>query len=258
MPTPFLTAHWHFMAMLNFELDPEILRRRLPAGTELDLHEGKALISVVGFMFSDARIMGMPVPMHREFEEVNLRYYVRRETPDGMRRGVTFIKEIVPRWAVAQTAKLVYNENFVALPMRHEIDADGDKLLDNGVVHYGWRVGPRWYRLRVKTEGKPFIPPAGSEERFVIDHWHAYTAQDQVGCMEFFVEHPPWRIWNVSDALLESEITTLYGAEFKAALQGRPHSAFLCEGSPVTVYRQEYVPVQMAKALVPVSLSFAR
>ncbi len=36
MSTTFLTARWRYLAMLNYEVDPAILRSRVPAGTELD------------------------------------------------------------------------------------------------------------------------------------------------------------------------------------------------------------------------------
>jgi uncharacterized protein YqjF (DUF2071 family) len=256
MATAFLTAQWRFMAMLNFEVDPEILLPRVPAGTQLDLYDGKALVSVVGFFFRDARILGVPVPLHREFEEVNLRYYVRREAPDGVRHGVTFVKEIVPRWAVAQTARLIYNENFTALPMRHDFELDGDTLRDGGAINYGWRIGPRWYRLRARSQGKPYHPEKGSEEEFVISHWYGYTPQNTRSCLEFYVDHPPWRILKVSDALLETEVTKLYGAEFKTALNAPPRSAFICEGSPVTVFSSELVAAPGEQpAAVPASLA---
>jgi hypothetical protein len=252
LASPFLTAHWHHMAVLNFRVDPELLQPRVPAGTELDLFEGRALVSVVGFMFSNTRILGVPVPLHREFEEVNLRYYVRRQTKDSVRRGVTFIKEIVPLRAVALTARVVYNENFIRLPMRHTIDLDGVNLCEGGVVEYGWRLGSRWYRLRVKSEGSAFHPPLDSEARFVTDHLYGYTNFDPIGCMEYSVAHPDWRIWRVSDVELITDVTALYGAEFERALQGPPCSAFVCEGSPVSVFSRKYVTARQEHAMAGV------
>src|SRR5438105_8040607 len=118
---PFLTANWRYLAMMNFVVDPKILERLVPAGTELDFHQGRTFVSVVGFLFLDTRVLGVPIPWHRDFEEVNLRFYVRRQAADGVRRGVVFIKEIVPRIAIAATARLLYGEKYVALPMRHDL-----------------------------------------------------------------------------------------------------------------------------------------
>src|SRR4026208_556537 len=95
--SPFLTAEWRRLAMLSFEIDPRVLSPLVPAGTELDEWQGRTFASLVGFLFLDTRVFGLAVPFHRNFEEVNLRFYVRRMASDGLRRGVVFVKEIVPR-----------------------------------------------------------------------------------------------------------------------------------------------------------------
>ena len=82
--------------MLNYEVDPAILRPFVPAGCELDAWNGRTLVSMVGFRFLDTGVLGIPIPLHRHFDEVNLRFYVGRRPGDEWRRGVVFIKEIVP------------------------------------------------------------------------------------------------------------------------------------------------------------------
>ena len=77
-PRPFLTARWEHLAMLNFEIDPQRLAPLVPTGTELDFHEGRTFVSIVGFVFRDTRVRGWAIPRHRDFEELNLRFYVRR------------------------------------------------------------------------------------------------------------------------------------------------------------------------------------
>jgi len=167
----FLTAEWRYLAMLNYEIDPAVLRPRVPAGTELDRWEGRTFVSVVGFLFLQTRVLGWSVPFHRDFEEVNLRFYVRRKTDDGWRRGVVFIKEIVPRRAIAAVARLAYNEHYVAMAMRHVIETEAGSLAREGAVEYGWRSGSSWSRLRVGTVGAPRAPVAGSAEAFITDHY---------------------------------------------------------------------------------------
>src|SRR3954465_5485280 len=141
-PRPFLTAHWRNLAMLNYEVPPEILAPLVPAGTELDSWQGKTFVRVVGFLFLDTRGRGIGIPGHRDFEEVNLRFYVRRQAEDGWRRGVVFVKEIVPRFAIAGTARLLYGEKYAALPMRHS--TTGDPSRGGMYVMYGWRLRGRW------------------------------------------------------------------------------------------------------------------
>jgi uncharacterized protein YqjF (DUF2071 family) len=77
--------------MLNYEVEPERLMPLVPKGTELDTHDGKTFVSMVGFLFLNTRVMGLAIPFHRDFEEINLRFYVRRKAEDGWRRGVVFV-----------------------------------------------------------------------------------------------------------------------------------------------------------------------
>jgi uncharacterized protein len=234
----FLTAEWRYIAMLNYEVDPTLLLRYIPCGTELDYWNGKTYVSVVGFMFQQTKVLGLPIPFHRNFEEVNLRFYVRYKAEEGWRRGVAFIKEIVPKTAIATVARVIYNENYVSLPMRHQIETDSESFLkQNGIVEYEWRFDERWNSLRVKTAGsiKPMI--ADTEEEFIAEHYWGYCAQRDGGCVEYRVEHPRWSIWQVAETSLKCDVANLYGKEFDSCLSSTPSSAFLADGSEVTVRR---------------------
>jgi hypothetical protein len=223
----FLTAEWRQLAMLNYSIDPEVLKPRVPRGTELDSWNGITFVSVVGFLFLKTRLLGWPIPFHRDFEEVNLRFYVRRRGEEGWRRAVVFVKEIVPRWAIATVARLVYNENYVALPMRHRIE--------DGRVEYAWRFGGRWFELRVKTSGSWRSAEAGSEEEFITEHFWGYSRQRDGTTLEYRVEHPPWRVQSAVESSLAGDFAPLYGPEFQDCLALPPHSAFVAEGSEVMV-----------------------
>jgi uncharacterized protein YqjF (DUF2071 family) len=196
----FLTAEWRYLAMLNFEIEAAILRPYVPVGTELDSWNGKTYVSVVGFLFLNTKVLGIPIPFHRNFEEVNLRFYVRYKASDGWRRGVVFIKEIVPRFAIATVARVVYNENYVALAMRHALEKERDSLKRASLVEYGWRYRGEWnfLRVQIKDDAKALI--TGSEEEFITEHYWGYAAQKNGGCVEYQVEHPPWTVWQVSDS----------------------------------------------------------
>src|SRR5471030_2395832 len=146
----FLTAEWLYLAMLNYEIDPALLARFVPTGTELDFWNGKSYVSIVGFLFRDACVIGIPIPFHRHFEEVNLRFYVRRKSDDGWRRGVVFIKELVPRKAIAFIARKFYNENYVALPMSHRIEKFQAEIKS---ASYFWQFNGWQNYLKVVTRG---------------------------------------------------------------------------------------------------------
>lgn len=233
MPSTFLTAEWRDLVMLNYEVDPQVLARRVPPGTELDDWQGRTLVSLVGFRFLKTRVIGLPIPFHRDFEEVNLRFYVRRKGPEGWRRGVVFVKEIVPKWAIAWVARVIYNENYVSLPMRHRVVPPGAGT--DGLAEYGWKLGGSWYTLAARMQGAPAIPPQGSEEEFITEHYWGYVTQRDGSTVEYRVEHPPWRVWKADAASFEGPVAPLYGAEFETVLSRPPSSAFVAEGSGVVV-----------------------
>ena len=164
---PFLTAEWRHLAMLNYQVDPAVLARDVPAGTELDSHEGKTFVSLVGFRFLNTRLLGLTIPLHSNFDEVNLRFYVRRKEPGGVKRGTVFLREIVPRRAIAKVARMAYNEKYIALPMSHRIELAG--LGSNpALVEYGWKLGPAWNHVRVQCAGlDPVALRDGSHEQFI-------------------------------------------------------------------------------------------
>jgi uncharacterized protein len=243
----FLTAEWRWLAMLNYEVDAALLRPLVPAGTELDTWGGVTYASVVGFLFQDTRVLGVPIPFHRDFEELNLRFYVRRRGPEGWRRGVVFIKEIVPRMAIAAVARTVYNENYVAMPMRHRVDVSVDA---GGTVEYGWRFRGRWCALHVAARGPAGPLVEGSEEEFITEHYWGYVRQRDGGTVEYRVEHPRWNVWRAESAALECDVARLYGAGWAECLSAPPRSALLADGSPIVVRAGRRVDARV-RALEP-------
>ncbi len=215
----FLTAEWRWLAMLNWEVDPALLTPCVPKGTELDSWNNKTFVSVIGFQFLNTKLRGLSIPFHRDFDEVNLRFYVRRAD----RRGVVFIKEIVPRWAIAKVARIAYNENYVALPMSHNIELPS--------VEY--TAGP--LRFGVLAADTSAIPEEGSLEQFIAEHYWGYSIQRDGGTVEYEVRHPPWKVWRAQQAHLKGEVVNTYGHEFASILTRHPDCAFLAEGSPVQV-----------------------
>lgn len=219
--------------MLNYSIDPRLLADRTPFGTELDFHNGETYLSLVGFLFLDTRVMGLPIPLHRNFEEVNLRFYVRRRNLDGWRRGVAFVRELVPRPAIAIVARAFYGEPYLALPMRHDILHRDGQL----AVEYAWRRGGKWEAISARATGEPKNTAAGSQEEFITEHYWGYTALPN-RVSEYRVEHPRWRYWPAAEWTLDADIATLYGIDFIETLSGSPVSAFIAEGSHVQVFRR--------------------
>ena len=233
---PFLSAEWRWLVLLNYPAPARLLAPLVPAGTELDTWRGEPYLSVVGFRFLRTRFLGVPVPWHRNFDEVNLRFYVRREAPGGeVRRGVVFLREVVPRRAIALVARLAYNEPYVALPMRSAAPATAHAA--PATVEYAWRPPGGWCRLAfTPPAGAPPEPPgAGTEEEFMAEHYWGYTRQRDGGTVEYHVRHPRWSVWRTGEARLDGDVASFYGPEWGDVLAAPPASAFLADGSPVTV-----------------------
>lgn len=215
--------------MLNYEVDPALVASLVPRGTALDHWNGRTYLSIVGFRFLDTRLLGMPIPFHRDFTEVNLRFYVRRDAGSEERRGVVFVREIVPHRAVAALARRLYNEPYVALRMK------GDLRMDSRLaVSYAWRLAERWHTVAGEAEPPRARPPAGSLEQFIAEHYWGYTRQRDGTTLEYHVTHPPWSVAAADAYRVDGDLSATYGRDIAAALQ-QPTSVFLADGSPVSV-----------------------
>jgi uncharacterized protein YqjF (DUF2071 family) len=232
--TPFLTAEWKHLAMLNYAIEPSMLSPFLPEGTELDTWNGTHYVSIVGFLFANTRVSDYAIPFHRNFEEVNLRFYVRRKTDNGWKRGVVFIREIVPRSLIALVAQYLYNEPYIGLPMSHHIETQAGTLQS---VRYNWRYDGSQNNLAVVVRGRLQPLLAGSEAEYITEHFWGYNRQRDGSTLEYQVEHPRWRYYDVAEASLQCDVRGLYGSQFEASLSRSPVSVFLAEGSAITVHR---------------------
>jgi uncharacterized protein YqjF (DUF2071 family) len=225
----FLTARWQDLIMANYEVDPELLRERVPSGTELDLNDGKGFVSLVGFMFLDTRVLGVPIPFHVNFEEVNLRYYVKRELPDETRRAVCFVKEIVPRFAIAAVARVLYGEPYECWSMSHE--------RTETTVGYSWSRGSCRNKISVEIDENIGVPDEASHGEFIIEHYWGYTSRGHGRVDEYKVEHPKWELFSVKNETLDVDFAGTYGEEFGFLADKKPHSVLLAKGSEISVYK---------------------
>lgn len=225
----FLTAEWRDLIMANYEVDPSFLADRVPAGTELDFHDGRCFVSLVGFMFLNTRVLRVSVPFHVNFEEVNLRFYVTRESDAELRRGVVFVKEIVPRRAIALVARTFYGEPYEAWKMDHARSASS--------VQYSWWRPGSMNRICVDMFEELGVPAAGSHGEFIIEHYWGYTKRGQRRTDEYMVEHPKWELFSAEDPQIEVDFGLTYGSKFEFLNRQKPYSILLAKGSDIAVYK---------------------
>jgi len=236
----FLKAQWKNLVMLNYEVDAAILKPYIPAGTVLDLWEGKALVSMVGFMFLDTQVMGLKWPWHVNFEEVNLRFYVRYFNGKEWKRGAVFISEIVPKTMIALIANNLYKEHYRALPMRSFITASAD---NHTQFLYEWKLNGRWNRLGATASNELIDIKSGSPEEFILEHYWGYNGLSATQTMEYQVEHISWQTGLVREYVFDADVAALYGEAFKPFLEKEPVSAFYALGSDITVRMGEKIVV---------------
>ncbi len=230
MKKTFLTAEWRKLAMANYAIDQKILQSYLPAKTEIDLWNGCCYVSLIGFMFLETRILGIKMPFHVNFEEVNLRFYVRYKDHGEWKRGVVFIKEIVPKPALTLVANTLYGEKYETMPMSHEWKTFNDSL----EVTYRWRK-KQWNSFTVITSTLSKEIISGSEEEFITEHYWGYTKISESKTSEYGVEHPRWQVYETKEYTIDVDFATIYGNDFGFLKSEKPISVFLAEGSEIKV-----------------------
>ncbi|MEM7367243.1 MAG: DUF2071 domain-containing protein [Bacteroidota bacterium] len=227
----FLQAEWRKLALANYQLDPALLKDFLPAKTELDLWNGTCYVSLVGFMFLNTKMLGVKIPFHVNFEEVNLRFYVKYKEEGIWKRGVVFIKEIVPKWALSLVANTVYREHYQTLPMRHQWQEKGNSLM----VQYEWKLGKEWQNFTVYAQKEAVAIEGGSEAEFITEHYWGYTRITPQKTFEYQVTHPRWKHYPVTSSTIEVDFGKVYGDRFAMLTTQPPLSVMLAEGSLITV-----------------------
>lgn len=229
----FLNAYWEKLLMANYVVNPEVLLPYLPAHTELDFFEDKCYVSLVGFLFKDTKLLGLPIPFHQNFEEVNLRFYVRHYAEGEWRRGVVFVKELVPKYAISWVANVLYQEHYQTCQMRHSFTEMAGKLK----VKYEWktRKAPTHYHFSAVASHQAQEMVAGSEAEFITEHYWGYTALASQKTAEYNVTHPRWRTFPVEKYAIGCNFGELYGKDFEFLNHQSPVSVLLAEGSPISV-----------------------
>lgn len=234
----FLTAEWRKLALANYLIDPEVLKPFVPQHTELDLWKGQCMVSLVGFMFLDTKLLGLPIPFHRNFEEVNLRFYVKYRDGATLKRGVVFIKELVPKPALSWVANTLYKEHYQSLPMKHNWAKDSEALK----VSYSWKLGKRWNSFTLEALPNSIAIDSDSEAEFITEHYWGYTRVSDTATFEYEVTHPTWRVYPITSYRIDVDFEQVYGPSFAFLNDATPHSCQLAEGSIITVENKRRLP----------------
>lgn len=233
----FLTAHWKNLALINYEIDPTTLEKYLPNGTELDYWNNKCYVSLVGFMFNNTKVLGLKIPFHINFEEVNLRFYVKRFENSEWKRGVVFIKEIVPKKAITFIANTLYQEHYQTNNMRHAVTENSYSR----TFSYQWQNDNQWNSIQLETKLDQSVIELNSEAEFITEHYFGYTKYDENTTFEYEVKHPRWEQLEIIHYKIDVDFENNYGKDFAILKELEPASVFLAKGSKITVENKKKI-----------------
>lgn len=227
----FLKAKWEQLIMANYAVNPAVLAPFLPARVTLDLFDGKAYVSLVGFLFKDTKLFNIPIPWFGTFEEINLRFYVSRIENGKVKRGVVFINETIPYPVVAWVANKLYKEHYTVVKTRHSIERGIDKKR----INYEWLLNKKWNRIAVQAYNEAKVMETDSLQQFIFEHYYGYTKASEVSTEEYRLQHPSWLVNEVIDYDIDCDFAQMYGPAFANLSSAVPDSVYLAEGSAVAI-----------------------
>jgi uncharacterized protein YqjF (DUF2071 family) len=230
MANTFLTANWENLIMANYEVEPSILKPYLPKGVELDFYKYKTYVSLVGFMFKKTSLFGVPIPFFGSFEEINLRFYVRRVEGKKIKKGVVFINETVPFKIVAFLANKLYKEHYISIPTKNTID-----IAENKHIHYEWKMKDKWNSISVQTDTNKYQIEPSSIEEFIFERYFGFTKLSPLSTQEYRIHHPKWMTNKILNNHIDCDFRMMYGDAFSNLNNQVPSSIIMAEGSKVIV-----------------------
>jgi uncharacterized protein YqjF (DUF2071 family) len=230
MNNTFLTAAWNKLMMVNYEIDPSLLQSFIPAHTQLDLWNGKCFVSLIGFMFEHVKVKGFSIPFHKNFEEINLRFYVSHGKGDNLKRGVVFIKEFVPKPAITFVANTIFRENYATKKMYHNWQNNIQSLQ----IEYAL-LDIKKHTMHISCENKLQDIEPNSIQEFIAEHYWGYAKVDSIYSNAYEVTHPKWQVYPTINYSIDFDFKELYGPQFSSLNNQNPHSVFLAEGSAIAV-----------------------
>lgn len=181
---------WDRLLFADWPVRPELLRPLVDRRLELDLHEGRAWVSLTPFTVRGARLRGLPaLPGLSEFHEVNLRTYVRH--PGGP-PGVWFLSLDAEAVLASAAARL-------ALGLPYFVARIGRAERGDAHVYRSRRLG--WRRpARLDASwgvGYATGPAApGSLEHFLVERYALYSTLAG-RLLRLRVRHAPWPLHEV-------------------------------------------------------------
>jgi uncharacterized protein len=231
----FLKANWENLIMANYEVEPSLLQPYLPNGVELDFYQNKTYVSLVGFMFKNTSLFGIPIPFFGSFEEINLRFYVRKVEGRKIKKGVVFINETVPYKIVALLANKLFKEHYISIPTKSSINVG-----ENENIQYDWKLNGKWNSISVCAETEKCKIEPSTIEEFIFERYFGFTKLNDNLTQEYRINHPNWMTNKIIRAEVKCDFENMYGKPFAYLNETILDSVLLAEGSSISVNWERY------------------
>jgi uncharacterized protein YqjF (DUF2071 family) len=232
---PLFVGDWLKAVFIHYEIDPAILQPHIPFS--LDLHNGKAYVSLVAFTMNRLRpriggnwteFLFKPIATHEFF---NVRTYVRYNGESG----IYFIAEWLSNWLSTQLGPFTYGlpYRFGRIKYQHQ---DRAGLICGTVV-----AGEAEFSYRGDLNCTNFEPCAEhSLSEFLLERYTAFTGRGDARRL-FRIWHKPWQQKQITVQVDRSDLlgkagpwfrdARRVGANYSVGVQdvwmGRPHHVCL-------------------------------
>jgi uncharacterized protein YqjF (DUF2071 family) len=225
-----VSGAWQKIIMANYVVDPAVLFPLLPSGTRLSMYNQQCFVTLAGFVFSRITVFGLKIPFHGAVPEINLRFYVIPKTGDASKKGVVFIRELIPKGIMGRAANLLYREHYRVEDVKHAW------MSRNGIemISYTW---PHSNEMSVTVTGSTSsMVQTGSVEDYILHNFYGYSNKDKA-TRRYRVTHPHWRLRDISQQRLQVDFGSSFGDRFAFLQTIQPHSVYLTDGSDISIYR---------------------
>ena len=219
----------------NFLVPPDILKKYVPKGVELDFFGDETYVSLVCMVVSKPGLLGISFPP--KSPHLSLRFYVRRSNDPLHRRGTCSIRNYVSSPTMAWMLGSKLEGDYQKMRMKKQSSGFDSKSAIPEAV-YEWKVGDHWNKLRIR--GRNRIKNAGPETKigFILSHPNVYR-KVKGKTSEFQVQRPAWKAWDVGQANFSCDVEKLFGKAFVKPLARRPASVFVSSGSEASFLKRE-------------------
>jgi uncharacterized protein YqjF (DUF2071 family) len=220
---------WHQILFLHWDVSADALRALVDPRLELDLHDGRAWVSLTPFTMRGARLRGLPaVPPLARFHELNLRTYVR----GGGVPGIWFFSLDAASAAAAALARITLRLPYYRARMARSASGTSHEYRSERLA-----PGPRPASFAaIWTVGASASAPPGPVDRFLSERYALYSSV--VGrLVRVRVRHTPWPLRTARVARLAETVTRAAGIEVTTA----PKLAHYSDGVDVEVLAPELV-----------------